>query len=175
VGEQIAFGFLAAGTLGFGTAVVLFRSPLRAAVSLIGCLLSVAGLFLMLAAPFVAVIQIIVYASAIVVMFLFVIAYLGDRPVPSEGDKLAPLAAFGWLAVIVIVAMGSVVIGSSDIPGFRDNPPDLEAEIGTPTAIGRAFLDGYIVPFEAASLVLLVAALGAVLLARRAIQGDQGR
>ena len=174
MGEEIAFGILAAGTLGFGAAVVLFQSPLRAAVSLIGSLLSVAGLFLMLAAPFVAVIQIIVYASAIVVLFLFVIAYLGDRPVSYSQDKLAPLTAFGWLAVIVLVAMATVVIGSSDLPGIRDRPPTVE-DIGSASAIGRAFLDSYIVPFEAASLVLLVAALAAVLLARRAIQGEQGR
>lgn len=174
MGEEIAFGFLAAGTLGFGTGVVLFQSPLRAAVSLIGSLLSVAGLFLLLAAPFVAVIQIIVYASAIVVMFLFVIAYLGDRPVQYSQDRLAPLAAFGWLAVIVLIAMASVVIGSSKLPGFRDRPGEV-GDIGSPSAIGRAFIDDYIVPFEAASLVLLVAALAAVLLARRAIQGEQGR
>ena len=174
MGEEIAFGFLAAGAIGFGTAVVLFQSPLRAAVALIGSLLSVAGLFLMLAAPFVAVIQVIVYASAIVVMFLFVIAYLGDRPVEYSQDRLAPLAAFGWLAVIVLVAMASVVIGSSKLPGFRDRPEDV-GDIGSAEAIGRAFIDDYIVPFEAASLVLLIAALAAVLLARRAIQGEQGR
>ena len=70
--------------------------------------------------------------------------------------------------------MASVVIGSSKLPGFRDRPEDV-GDIGSAEAIGRAFIDDYIVPFEAASLVLLVAALAAVLLARRAIQGEQGR
>jgi len=174
VGERIAFALAAAGALGFGVAVITLRNPFRAAVALIGTLLSTAVLFLLAAAPFVAAIQIIVYAGAIVVLFLFVIAYLGDRPVAMGPDPLARQQAFAWLAVIALGVQGFVAIADTQLRGARaalGEAPD----IGGPAPIGRAFVNEFSVPFEATSLVLLVAALGAVLLAKRAVLGEGGR
>jgi NADH-quinone oxidoreductase subunit J len=172
--EQIIFGIAAACALASGIAVVTLENAFRATVALIVTLLSVAVIFLLLAAPFVAVIQVIVYAGAIVVLFLFVIAYLGDRPPPGIPDRLAPYQAIGWLMVIALVAQGGIVLANSNLPGLRDEPRDV-GDIGSPEAIGRAFIDDHIVPFEATSAILLVAAVAAVLLAKRAVKFEGGR
>ena len=173
MGEQIVFGFAAAAALFFGGLVITLKKPFQATVSLIGCLLAVAVLFLLLAAPFVAAIQVIVYAGAIVVLFLFVIAYLGERPL-AMANPLERYEAFGWLAVVGVGALGAVVLATSNLPGLWDEPAPVD-DIGSPEAIGRAFLDDYIVPFEATSLALVVAAVGAVLLAKRAVRAEGGR
>lgn len=175
MGELIVFVIASIAALGFGVGVITLRKPFQAAVSLIGSLLAVAAIFVLLAAPFLAAIQVIVYAGAIVVLFLFVIAYLGDRPVPDLHDPMARYDVVGLIAVVGLVGMGAVVLGMSRLPGFRDRPAELEEEIGGPTTIGRVFIDEYIVPFEATSLVLLVAALAAVLLAQRSVRGEGGR
>jgi len=174
VGERIAFAIAAAGALGFGVGVITLRNPFRAAVALIGTLLSTAVLFVLAAAPFVAAIQVIVYAGAIVVLFLFVIAYLGDRPVAMGPDPLAAQQVFVWLAVIVLGIQGFVAIANTELRGARSPLPPPE-DVGGPQEIGRAFVDEFVLPFEATSLVLLVAAVGAVLLAKRAVLGEGGR
>jgi NADH-quinone oxidoreductase subunit J len=174
VGERIVFTVAAASAIASGILVVTLKGPFRATVALIGTLLSVSVLFLLLMAPFVAAIQVIVYAGAIVVLFLFVIAYLGERPVAEIGDRLGRYAAFAWLAVIVLAVQGVVVLTTTRLPGVRDDPKPVD-DIGSPEAIGRSFIDDFIVPFEATSLALLVAAVGAVLLAKRAIRSEGGR
>ena len=161
--------------LGLGVIVVTESNPFRAAVSLIGTLVAVAVLFLLLAAPFVAMIQLIVYAGAIVVLFLFVIAYLGDRRPPELRD---PLVGDGAVRLALrarpSALLGGVMLAQSRLPGLRDEPGTV-GDIGSPEAIGRGFLDDYIVSFEGVSFVLLVAAIGAVLLAKRAVQFEGGR
>lgn len=174
MGERIVFTIAAASALSFGTLVITLKEPFRATVALIGTLLSVAVLFLLLAAPFVAAIQVIVYAGAIVVLFLFVIAYLGERPVVEIGDRLGRLQGFVWLAVIGLAIQGFVVLANTQLPGIRDDPREV-GDIGSPEAIGRSFIDDYIVVFEATSLALLVAAVGAVMLAKRAVKSEGGR
>ena len=124
--EQIAFAIAAIGALGFGVGVVFFRDAFRAAVSLIGTLLSVALLFIVLEAPFVAALQVIVYAGAIVVLFL---------PEHTAADT----------------------------------------NVGSPASIGHAFLNQHIVAFEVTSLIMLIAAVGAVILAKRAVMLEGGR
>lgn len=174
MGERIVFTIAAASALASGTLVITLKGPFRATVALIGTLLSVAVLFLLLAAPFVAAIQVIVYAGAIVVLFLFVIAYLGERPLKEVGDRLARYHVFAWLAAIGLGIQGIVVLSTTQLPGFRDDPTAV-GDIGSPRAIGRSFIDSYIVPFEATSLALLVAAVGAVMLAKRAVRAEGGR
>jgi NADH-quinone oxidoreductase subunit J len=174
VGERIVFTIAAASAIACGILVITYKSPFRATVALIGTLLSMAVLFVLLAAPFVAAIQVIVYAGAIVVLFLFVIAYLGERPVAEIGDRLGKYAPFAWLAVIVLAIQGVVVLATTQLPGVRDDPRPV-GDIGSPEAIGRSFIDRFIVPFEATSLALLVAAVGAVMLAKRAVRSEGGR
>jgi NADH-quinone oxidoreductase subunit J len=174
VGERIVFGVAAVSALVSAVLVITLRSPFRATISLIGTLVSIAVLFLLMAAPFVAVIQVIVYAGAIVVLFLFVIAYLGERPVAAVGDRLGRYQVFAWIAVAGLAVQATVVLATTRLPGVRDDPAPVD-DIGSPEAIGRSFIDDYIVPFEATSLALLVAAVGAVILAKRAIRSEGGR
>ena len=174
MGERIVFTIAAATAIACAILVITQKSPFRATVALIGTLLSVAVLFILLMAPFVAAIQVIVYAGAIVVLFLFVIAYLGERPVAEIGDRLGRYAVFAWVAVAVLAGQAVVVLATTQLPGVRDDPRSV-GDIGSPEAIGRSFIDKYIVPFEATSLALLVAAVGAVLLAKRAVRSEGGR
>jgi NADH:ubiquinone oxidoreductase subunit 6 (subunit J) len=173
VGEQIAFGLAAAGAIGCGVLVVTLSNAFRAAVALIGTLISVAVLFLLQAAPFVAFVQVIVYAGAIVTLFLFVLAYLGER-VQRTPDRLAAYQVFAWIVVLVLGAMAVVVIMATSLPGIGDEPRPVD-DIGSPQAIGESFLKEHLIPFEVTSLVLLVAAVGAVLLAKRAVLAERGR
>ncbi|WP_217914339.1 NADH-quinone oxidoreductase subunit J family protein [Miltoncostaea marina] len=174
MGERIVFTVAAASAIACGILVITQKAPFRATVALIGTLLSVAVMFVLLMAPFVAAIQVIVYAGAIVVLFLFVIAYLGERPQVEPGDRLVRYQAFAWLAVIGLGIQGVVVLATTDLPGMRDDPRPT-GDIGSPEAIGRSFIDDNIVAFEATSLALLVAAVGAVMLAKRAIRAEGGR
>jgi NADH:ubiquinone oxidoreductase subunit 6 (subunit J) len=174
VAEQIVFAVAAAAALVCGGLVITIRNPFRAAVALIGCLASVAVIFVLLAAPFAAAVQLIVYAGAIVVLFLFVIAYLGERGVLGAPDRLAPYRVFAAVAALALLFEGTIVLLGTRLPGARSAqaPP---GDIGSPRAIGESFLSDHLVPFEATSLLLLAAAIGAVLLAKRAIQLEGGR
>lgn len=173
MGEQITFAIGAVGTVGFGIGVVFFKDAFRAAVSLIGALLSVALLFVALLSPFVAAIQVIVYAGAIVVMFLFVIAYLGDRGTIGAPDRLDSWQVLGWLGLAGIAALGTLAILTSTA-GPAAGTPSL-GDMGSPYAIGDAFLTTHLVAFEVTSLVLMVAIVGAVILAKRGVHGESGR
>lgn len=173
MGERITFGIAATLALVSAGVVVTTKSALRATVALIVTLLSVAVLFLIQSAQFVAVIQVIVYAGAIVVLFLFVIAYLGERGVDSTADPLGRYAVFGWLTVMALGWMGFIAVANTKLPGLNDDPKEV-GDIGSPEAIGNTFLNEQLIPFEATSLVLLVAAVGAVILAKRAVQMEGG-
>ena len=173
MGEQVTFAIAAIGAVGFGIGVVFFKDAFRAAVSLIGTLLSVALLFIVLMAPFVAALQVIVYAGAIVVLFLFVIAYLGVRNEVPGRDRLDAMQAVGWIALLGIAAFGVIAVLDSTIG--TGVPAPTNTDVGSPAAIGHAFLSDHIIAFEGTSLILLVAAVGAVILAKRAVQLEGGR
>ncbi len=173
MGEQVTFAIAAIGAVSFGIGVVFFKDAFRAAVSLIGTLLSVALLFIVLMAPFLAALQVIVYAGAIVVLFLFVIAYLGVRNEVPGRDRLDAMQVVGWIALLGIAAFGVIAVLDSTIgPGV---PAPTNTDVGSPAAIGHAFLSDHIIAFEGTSLILLVAAVGAVILAKRAVQLEGGR
>jgi NADH-quinone oxidoreductase subunit J len=172
--EAFLFYFFFAMAMGGAIGVVVSKSPVGSLLFMVTALFAISGEFVLLEAHFLAAVQIIVYAGAIVVLFLFVIAYLGERPVAEVGDRLGRYAVFAWLAVIGLAVQGVVVLATTDLPGFRDDPERV-GDIGSPEAIGRSFIDRYIVPFEATSLALLVAAVGAVLLAKRAVRSEGGR
>ena len=174
MGERITFVLATALALGSAVGVVTLRNPFRAAVALIGTLLGVALMFLLLAAPFVAAIQVIVYAGAIVVLFLFVIAYLGDRPLLLGSDPLERYEVLTWIAIIAIGVQGFVALAMTNMRGIFHTAP-APGDIGSPHALGMAFTHGFVLPFEATSLVLMVAAIAAVLLAKRAVLGEGGR
>ncbi|MDX6479619.1 MAG: NADH-quinone oxidoreductase subunit [Gaiellaceae bacterium] len=158
--------------LASGIAVVSFKNPFFSALALIGNLASLAVMYLLLSAEFVAAAQVLVYAGAVVVMFLFVIAYVGPRQEepwsggPSWQTFAAALAA-GALLVEVIVAIALAAGGSLGHDGKVD------AAFGSPAYIGKLFLTDHLLAFEITSIVLLVAAVGGVILgshSRKAVE-----
>jgi NADH-quinone oxidoreductase subunit J len=172
--EYVVFFSAAVMILGGAIGVITLLNPVHAALGLVLTLFGVAVQFVAQEAHFLAAVQVIVYAGAIVVLFLFVIAYLGERRTVGAPDRLARWQFLSWVAVLTLGALAVIAFFNSDLAGFRDDPRPT-GNIGDPDAIGAAFLDRYLIPFEVTSLVLLVAAVGAVLLARRAVQREGGR
>jgi NADH-quinone oxidoreductase subunit J len=154
----------ALGCLGSGVAVISFANPFFSALALIGNLASLAVLYLLLAAEFVAAAQVLVYAGAVMVMFLFVIAYVGaqaEGPVEGGGPSwqaLAAVVAAGAILVDIVIAIGLAT------GGRLDDEASVEARFGGPADVGEIFLTDHLLAFEITSIVLLVAAVGGVIL-----------
>jgi NADH-quinone oxidoreductase subunit J len=164
--EQILFFLAAIGALAGAAGVVLLRNPFYTVLALVGHLIALAVLFLLLRAQFVAAAQVVVYAGAVMVLYLFVVAYIGgaDEPLSPEGGvvgQVGPVFAAALLVEIAIAVVGSG-LGALDSRG-----PAVAPGFGSPGQIGALFLERFLLPFEAASYLLLVAAVGAVVLARR--------
>jgi len=149
--------------------VVSFRNPFYSALALIGNLASLAVLYLLLGGEFVAAAQLLVYGGAVMVMFLFVIAYLGEQDAskaPWAGGPswqvLAACLAGGAILVEVIVAIGLSTGGS------LSHSAEIHRAFGSPASIGELFLTDHLIAFEVTSIVLLVAAVGGVVLGSHA-------
>jgi NADH-quinone oxidoreductase subunit J len=165
--ESLLFAMLAGIAIGCALGVVFHRNPVHCALLLVGVLISVAGIFILLHAQFVAALQVIVYAGAIMVLFLFVVMLLN---VKGETPLLTPGAAkgFGFLfALIVFVELiWTAVQPAADGQGMPEMAP-LPAGFGSPAALGRVLYTVWLYPFEITSILLLVAVIGAVVLAKR--------
>jgi NADH:ubiquinone oxidoreductase subunit 6 (subunit J) len=155
-----------------GIAVISFSNPFYSALALIGNLASLAVLYLLLSAEFVAAAQVLVYAGAVMVMFLFVIAYLGGRAdAPWAGgpnvNRIAAVIAAVAILVEVLVAIGL------DADGKLAHSASISGSFGSPAEIGRLFLTDQLLAFEITSVVLLIAAVGGVVLGSYARRFDR--
>ncbi len=158
------FFVAAIGAISGAIGVVMLRNPFYGVLSLAFHLVCLAGLFLLLRAEFVAFVQVVVYAGAVMVLYVFVVAYVGGGLQAPSGAVLrilGPLFAVG-LAVELCIAM----LGTA-LKGIHGKGAPYVPDFGTPSHIGKLLLTTYLFPFEAASIVLLIAAVGAVVLARR--------
>jgi NADH:ubiquinone oxidoreductase subunit 6 (subunit J) len=149
--------------LASGIAVISFRNPFYSALALIGNLGSLAVLYLLLSAAFVAAAQVLVYAGAVMVMFLFVIAYLGgEADAPFYGglswQTVGAILAAAAILIEVVVAIGTTAGGKFS------HSASIQSSFGSPSEIGRLFLTDHLLAFEVTSIVLLVAAVGGVVL-----------
>jgi NADH-quinone oxidoreductase subunit J len=153
-------------------AVVASRNPIRSAMGLLLLILSVAGLFLALHAQFLAAIQLIVYAGAIVVLFLFVIMLLGPSASPPSDRRGVLVRAFGGaLFALAGVGAGWVVVSAAmDVHRKMTPMPPVDASFGGIDAFGSVLFSDALAPFELSSALLMVAVIGAVAVAR----GRQG-
>ena len=170
------FFFLAAiGALAGALGTVTLRNPFYTVLALVVHLLSLAALFLLLRAEFVAAAQVVVYAGAVMVLYVFVVAYVGGQDQPLGGGSSGGLRVVSALfAGALFVELCIAVLGSglsalssegAGIQGATGKAAD--TGFGTAAEMGRLFLTKFLVAFEAASLLLLIAAVGAVILARR--------
>ena len=154
-------------------AVVSFRNPFYSALALIGNLASLAVLFLLLSGEFVAAGQVLVYGGAVMVMFLFVIAYLGDRSEDSPWSG-GPT----WQVVGAVLAGGAILAEVIVVVGlkagdFLSTPAQITRSFGSPAALGRLFLTDHLLAFEVTSIVLLVSAVGGVVLGSHARETEE--
>jgi len=164
--KEVAFFIGAFGALGGAIAVIALRNAFYSVLALIVHLISLAGLFLLLQGEFIAAAQIVVYAGAVMVLYVFVAAYVGnvDEPLwePIPGQRfVAPL-----LGIALFVELAIAITGSS-LQAIDTEGPTVDLGFGSPSAIGKLLLERFLIAFEAASLLLLVAAVGAVVLAGR--------
>jgi NADH-quinone oxidoreductase subunit J len=162
--SQVLFFIAAIGAISGAIGVVLLRNPFYSVLSLAFHLVSLAALFLLLRAEFVAAGQVIVYAGAVMVIYVFVVAYVGaGEQIPSG----AVLKVLGPLFALALAIELCIAILGSGLAGIKSKGATYTAGFGTPAHIGTLLLTKYLFPFEAASLLLLAAAVGAVVLARR--------
>jgi NADH-quinone oxidoreductase subunit J len=163
---EVVFFVAAIGAIAGAIGVVALRNPFYSVLALVAHLLCLAALFLLLRAEFVAAAQVVVYAGAVMVLYLFVVSYIGGgaRPLTPGGSQLRGVAALAVGALFVELAIAVLGSGLQAIDG--DGAPYVPG-FGTPAALGEALLTKFLLPFELASLLLLVAAVGAVVLARR--------
>lgn len=153
----------AAACIGTGVLVVSMTNPFYSALSLIGNLASLAVLYLLLSAEFLAAAQVLVYAGAVMVMFLFVVAYLGGRADAPWAGGSPLLRGAAVVAATALLVQTVVVLALAWSDNLTD-PAEIEASFGSPAAIGEAFLTDHLLAFEITSIVLLVAAVGGVVL-----------
>lgn len=162
--EAVLFFLAALGALGGAIGVVSLRNPFYGVLALIVHLFSLAVLFLLLESAFVAAAQVVVYAGAVMVLYAFVVAYVGGETEPAfdpiPGQRfLAPL-----LGAALFIELSIAVLGSS-LTALSTHGPDVQAGFGDPAGIGKLLLERFLLPFEASSILLLLAAVGAVVLA----------
>jgi NADH-quinone oxidoreductase subunit J len=162
------FFFIAAiGAVAGAIGTVTLRNAFYSVLALVFHLLSLAALFLLLRAEFVAASQVIVYAGAVMVLYVFVVAYIGGDEQPIAGPAGPGLkVASALFAGLLFVELAIATLGSG-LKAIDGEGAPYTAGFGTPGEIGTLFLTKFLVAFEIASLLLLVAAVGAVILARR--------
>ncbi len=164
--ETVFFFILSAVMVGSAIMVITRKSPVLSVLYLILNFFALAGIYLTLHAQFIAVIQIIVYAGAIMVLFLFVIMLLnlGDERLLSDKISIRKMAGIG-LSVGVLLEL-IYFVGYSD-PGSPEKNLERAIEIGTAEGIGRELFSTFLFPFEITSVILIAAIVGAVILAKR--------
>jgi len=166
MGQAIAFYVIAACILGFAVLVVTTRDTVHSVLFLVLDFLFVAALYVLLNAPFLAAIQILVYAGGIVVLYLFVVMLVNlKRPPEAHQDSHRRTKLGFGLAIAVLVELAAIV-------GYASLGPAPAAAATLPVAgnteqVGWLLYTSYLIPFEIASMLLLVAMIGAIILAKR--------
>jgi len=183
---EVVFFLAAIGALAGAIGTVALRNPFYSVLALVSHLLSLALLFLLLRAEFVAAAQVVVYAGAVMVLYMFVVAYVGgtEMPLGPGGTRSMRIGSIVFAAVLFVelaIAILGTGLKSLGTEGAGIGPGGVaragEAPFGTPEQIGELLLTKFLLPFEIASFLLLIAAVGAVTLARRRgglHDGEQG-
>ncbi len=177
--SSILFFLAAIGVISGAVGVVVLRNPFYSVLALVAHLVSLAVLFLLLRSEFVAAVQVVVYAGAVMVLYVFVVAYVGGES-DSIGERLrgtgasgsigsglrlgGAILAGGLLVELLIALLGT---GLEAIEGYGAGYSPGPRTFGTPAYIGNLLLTRFLLTFEVASFLLLIAAVGGVVLARR--------
>ena len=171
--EAIAFYTFAALILGLGIMVITARSAVHSVLFLVVNFLCVAALYVVLGAEFLAVIQVLVYAGAIVVLYLFVVMLVSLKRAPEQYADSRRLGVLGMLLAGVVLLE---IAGIGVYTATRDEVPRVAAAAapgpvgpGNTEQLGWVLYTDYLIPFELASMLLLVAMIGAIVLAKRSL------
>ena len=165
--ERLIFDAAAALAILFGGLMVVARNPVRGVLTLVVAFFALAVTYVMLLSPFIAAIQVIVYAGAILVLFLFVLMLLNIGHIPRDRSGRPIQTFLGSIAVIVFAALLLGTLrgaGGAITPGTTASP---SAAMTDPASLSRTLFSEYLLHFEAVSVLLLAALVGAFLLARR--------
>ena len=161
----VLFILFAGMAIGCAISMVVQRNPLYGAISLIGVFISLACLYVTLAAPFIAAVQVIVYAGAIMVLVVFVIMLLNveqEERQPMRLRSLVPIAV--GLAAVLFAEAAFIIFFVQASPA---TPKRNLSDVGLTSSIGAGLFTSYLLPFEITSILLLMAIVGAITLARR--------
>jgi len=163
--QQVLFWIFAAATAGGAMGVIAAKNPITSAMSLVATFFFLAGIYVLLWAHTIAVLQVLVYAGAIMVLFLFVIMLLSLTDTGLKGPRLTASRIAGGVA-----AAGLLAVLWMSIARYPADPPmnlgPRAATFGTVGEVGKLLYSTYLLPFEAVSLLLLVAIVGAVVVAK---------
>ncbi len=177
--SSVLFFIAGIGAIAGAIGVVALRNPFYCVLSLVGHLISLALLFLLLRSEFVAAVQVVVYAGAVMVLYVFVVAYVGGDGGETIGQRLhgatsgASAARLRIGGAVLAAAVGVELLiallgtGLAGIDGHGAGYVPGPQAYGTPAYIGKLLLTRFLLAFEVASFLLLIAAVGAVVLARR--------
>jgi NADH-quinone oxidoreductase subunit J len=168
--ETALFVVLAVVTVITAILVIVQRNPVASAIYLIITLFSLAGVYLLLNAPFIAVIQVLVYAGAIMVLFLFVIMLLNLEKEKRLITRHRLQKVLGVFLGVILLALIGMIFNSVLLEGSKGKfPPEKVAALGNTEVVARLLFTDYLLPFEITSVLLLVAIIGAIVLAKRQI------
>jgi NADH-quinone oxidoreductase subunit J len=165
--DLFVFFVFAAIAVAAGIGVIALRNAVYSALCLAGVFLSLAAMYVLLSAPFIAVAQVMVYAGAILILFLFVIMMLS-----TELDHgIGVLKTVRWLPAVLGIALVAelvLVVGSAVLPAASGSfTPELIAQVGDTQAVGTLLFTEFLLPFEITSMLLLVAIVGVIVLAKK--------
>lgn len=163
----LIFYILSAITLSTAFLTVFTRKPIHSAIYLVICMMSISGHFLLFNSQFLAIVQLIVYAGAIMVLFLFTIMLMNlnkeDEVHRPRVTRLAALILFSITCIILIL----IFVNSNPIAGLTDRYDNFGDDYQSIKKLGKVLLNEYLVPFEYVSVLLLVAMMGTVLLSKK--------
>jgi NADH-quinone oxidoreductase subunit J len=168
MGQAIAFYVLSALILGFAVLVVSTRNTVHAVLFLVLNFLAVAALYVLLTAQFLAVIQVLVYAGGIVVLYLFVVMLVNLKRPPEDHSAPQRRSWIGFgLSALVLLELGVIIGYGAVAPAGPPNAQNSDLAMYNVEKIGMLLYTDYLIPFEVASMLLLVAMVGAIILAKR--------
>lgn len=164
--QLVFFVFAILAVLG-ALGVPLLRNPVHSALSLAGTFVSLAAIYVLLDAPFIAAAQVLIYAGAILILFLFVTMLLNPNLEIGEGR----LPGLRWVALIVgvvlIALLGGVLANATLAPATGKFTPEFIAQVGHTQIIGTLLFSDFLLPFEITSLLLLLAIVGTMVMTRK--------
>jgi NADH-quinone oxidoreductase subunit J len=164
---EVLFFIAATGAVAGAVGTVSLRNPFYAVLALVCHLLALAALFLLLRAEFVAAAQVVVYAGAVMVLYVFVVAYVGGSGEPLGIAGGATLRSASILFALALFVELTIALVGTSLSALDSKGAGVANDYGTPAQVGELFLTKFLLAFEIASLLLLIAAVGAVILARR--------